>query len=61
MMGHREPLKGGFEYDGLRHAAKRFHNWRAGVRPWIKRRFNKRTRKDGKGTARDAVKENVDH
>lgn len=48
MMGHREPMKGGDEYDALSKRAKRFHKWRAGVRAWIKRKFNKRVRQDSK-------------
>ncbi len=45
MMGHREPMKGGGEYDALSHRAKRFYGWRAGVRKWLKRKFNKRIRR----------------
>lgn len=41
MMGHREPMKGGSEYDALTRA-KRFYHWKPGVRQWIKRQFSKR-------------------
>jgi hypothetical protein len=48
MMGHREQLRGGGEWDALTRS-KRFHRWRAGVRSWIKRKFNKRQRQLKKG------------
>jgi hypothetical protein len=44
MMGHRARLRGGDEWDALTRG-KRFHRWRAGVRSFIKRKFNKRQRK----------------
>jgi hypothetical protein len=44
MMGHREPMKGGGEYDALTRA-KRYFKWRPGVRKWLKRKFNKRPRR----------------
>lgn len=47
MMGHREPMKGGSEYDALTRA-KRFYHWKPGVRQWIKRQFSKRVRKAAK-------------
>jgi hypothetical protein len=47
MMGHRECLSGGDEWDALTRG-KRFHRWRAGVRAWIKRKFNKRQRRHSK-------------
>lgn len=43
MMGHREILKGGDEYDVLTRA-RRFHDPAAGVIKKIKRRFWKRIR-----------------
>ena len=43
MMGHRERLRGGDEYDALTRW-KRFLYWRPGQRRTIKRRFNKRQR-----------------
>jgi len=44
MMGHRERMISGDEYDALTRG-KRWHKWRAGVRAWIKRKFNKRQRR----------------
>jgi hypothetical protein len=44
MMGHRERLVDGDEYDALTRG-KHFHKWRAGDRAAIKRRFNKRVRR----------------
>lgn len=41
------PLKGGAEYDALTRW-KRFENFRAGERRWVKRKYNKRVRKEGK-------------
>jgi len=43
MMGHKEKLKGGDEYDALT-GWKKFLNWNSGVRKRIKRQFNKRIR-----------------
>ena len=48
MMGHREPLKGGDEWDALTKGGRRVHSFKAGERKVIKRRFNKRVRKDAK-------------
>lgn len=45
MMGHREKLSGGDEWDALSHRAKRFYFWRAGMRKLAKRKFNKRIRR----------------
>ena len=44
MMGHRERLRGGDEYDALTRW-QRFLRWRPGQRRAIKRRFNKRQRR----------------
>jgi hypothetical protein len=44
MMGHRERLVDGDEYDALTRA-KRWRKWRPGVRAWIKRKFSKRARR----------------
>jgi hypothetical protein len=41
------PMISGDEQDALTRA-KRFHKWRAGVRRHIKRRYNRRVRKQGK-------------
>jgi len=48
MMGHREEMKGGDEYDALRCRAKRRYHWRAGRRGLIKRQFNKRQRREAR-------------
>jgi hypothetical protein len=47
MMGHRETLKSGDEYDALTRA-KRYYGFRAGVRQKIKRQFNKRQRREAR-------------
>lgn len=57
MMGHREKLVGGAEFDALRHRSKRVHAWRPGERQAIKRRYWKRVRRqsvveDGAGETR---------
>ena len=44
MMGHREALKGGDEYDALTRW-KKFLRWKPRVRKLIKRQFWKRQRK----------------
>ena len=44
MMGHREPLKGGDEYDALTKGGKRVHSFRPGQRKATKRKFWKRQR-----------------
>lgn len=43
MMGHREKMRGGDEYDALT-PWKKYIGWRPGARKRIKRRFNKRAR-----------------
>lgn len=47
MMGHKEEMKGGEEFDAFT-GWKRFFNWNSGVRKRIKRQFNKRIRKEVK-------------
>jgi hypothetical protein len=47
MMGHREELKSGDEYDALTRG-KRYHRFRAGTRQKIKRQFNKRQRREAR-------------
>jgi len=43
----KQKLKGGFEWDWLgKH--RHIHSWGAGVGKYIKRRMNKRIRKDSK-------------
>lgn len=44
MMGHREPMVSGDEYDALTRW-RRFLRWRSGERVRIKRSFNKRMRR----------------
>jgi hypothetical protein len=46
MMGHRERLSGGDEWDAFSRRAKRYLHWRPGERARIKRKFNKRQRKE---------------
>ena len=48
MMGHREKMVGGAEYDCLRHHAKRYYKWKPGERKDIKRKFSRRVRRTGK-------------
>ena len=52
MMGHRESLHGGFEWDALSHRGKRIYAWRPGQRKQAKRRFNRRIRRLAKTTDR---------
>lgn len=40
------PCKGGDEYDALSRKAKRFLRWKAGERKKIKRKYNKRVRRE---------------
>lgn len=47
----RIPLIGGDEYDRLTKAGRRVHRYRKWLR-WLKRKYNKRVRKE----AKDAVK-----
>lgn len=51
MMGHREPMKSGDEYDALTRA-KRFYKWRPGMRAWVKRKFSKRLRREARSVIR---------
>lgn len=50
MMGHREKLRGGSEYDFLTRA-RRYYAKRAGKIRWWKRNFSKRVRRDAKEEA----------
>ena len=47
MMGHKEKLKSGDEYD-LFTPWRKYLRFRSGVKRWIKRQFNKRIRKETK-------------
>jgi hypothetical protein len=47
MMGHRERLIDGDEYDALTAAGKRVHRWRAGQRTSAKRSVSRRARQEG--------------
>ncbi len=51
MMGHRERLKGGQEYEALSHRYRRVVNLGAGLVKESKRTFNKRVRKSAKWMA----------
>ncbi len=45
MMGHREKLISGDEWDAMTKGGRRVHRFRAGVRKRIKRKLNKRARR----------------
>lgn len=47
MMGHREKLKSGDEYDAVTRW-RRFLHWRAGQRKRVKRQLARRARREGK-------------
>lgn len=47
MMGHKEKMVSGDEFDALTRA-KKYYLWRSRIRSAIKRRFNKRIRRNGK-------------
>ncbi len=47
-MSKRIPMKGGDEYDGLSKSSRKFYIWSRGQLKKIKRRYNKRFRKEGK-------------
>ena len=53
MMGHREKLKGGDEFDALT-GWRRFLHWKPGTRKHIKRKVNKRIRREAKLKAYEA-------
>jgi len=44
----RPPAKNAWEYDAFSKVYKRWLGWNAGVRKDIKRRFNKRARREGR-------------
>jgi hypothetical protein len=47
MMGHKEQMKGGDEYDSLT-GWKEFLSFKPGARKKVKRGFNKRVRREAK-------------
>jgi len=53
MMGHKEMLIDGDEYDALTRWRKYF-DWRAGVRKKTKRKFNKRQRNETRQAMRNS-------
>lgn len=55
MMGHREPLKNGAEWDAFT-GWRRFLHWKRGALAKIKAQFNRRARRE----ARRALKETSD-
>jgi len=55
MMGHREKLKGGDEYDLLRRGSRRVNPHRAGQVSALKRQFNKRQRRNARRTPMEWV------
>ena len=48
MIGHRQRLVGGDEYDAITAAAKHVHHWRPGQRAAVKRMASKRARRKAK-------------
>lgn len=55
MMGHRERLKGGDEYDALTKTGRRYLRFRPGEAKAAKARFARRTRRAAKQQAREEV------
>lgn len=47
MMGHKERLKSGDEYDAVT-GWRRFLRWRPGQRSWVKTKLSRRSRSEGK-------------
>ena len=47
-MSKRIPMKGAGEYDGLSKRSRKFYSWGKGQLKKIKRKYNKRFRKEGK-------------
>jgi len=45
MMGHREKLVGGAEWDAFSRRARKLHYWAAGEVKAIKKRFHRRIRR----------------
>jgi len=48
MMGHRGKLKSGAEYDALTHWRSRILHWKPGETKQVKRKYNKRQRKQSR-------------
>lgn len=46
MMGHRDKLIDGDEWDALTRGGRRVHSFRPGVRKQVKRKVNRRARRD---------------
>ena len=59
MMGHRQRIVDGDEFDTLTRGGRRVHKFRAGVRKHIKRRVNKRTRHSKTAMFKAAVLEEL--
>ena len=55
MMGHREKLKGGDEFDALTKTGRRYVRFRAGEAKAVKVKFSRRTRRAAKQQAREEV------
>lgn len=55
MMGHKEPMKGGAEFDAFSRWRKHLH-WTRGHLAWIKKHFNRRVRREARAAleAKDA-------
>ena len=56
MMGRRERLIDGDEWEALTRGGRRVHSFRAGIRARVKRKVNKRARRSRRGflTRREA-------
>ncbi len=54
MMGHRDKLKDGDEYDAVT-SFRRFLLWLPGRRRWIKNKINRRARREAKREMRDVI------
>ena len=61
MMGHRGKLKSGAEYDALTRWRKRILHWKPGETRQVKRKYNKRQRKQAKGELRQSDGTRVNH
>lgn len=52
-------LKGDIEEDALTYS-RRYYNWGKGMLKWIKRKYNKRQRKDAKAIFHKEIKEGTE-
>ena len=54
--GHKATLSGGYEYDAFT-GWRKLYRWGPGVLAYIKRRFNKRQRREAKRVAKGEAKD----